>query len=175
MSKFDPKLWKSRSWARLERAVAAGTKDVSAAERSWFHDVVAVNDMCRIVAWCDKRRIDVEFSSCMDGSYLDDSRSISVSCNMRPLKQEVILIHECGHALAYDARARLKKRHIEPDGSTFVSRLTWFEEELDAWNRGWRLSRRLKLNITRETFDEVRTECLKSYVKWMLKPSVWKP
>ena len=40
------------------------------------------------------------------------------------------------------------------------------EEEFEAWHRGWKLAKRLGLAISRREYDDLRIECLKSYVDW---------
>ena len=53
---------------------------------------------------------------------------------------------------------------------TFHHRMSCLEEEIEAWHRGWKLAVRLGLSVTREEFDVVRLDCLKSYVRWTLQP-----
>ena len=82
------------------------------------------------------------------------------------------LLHECGHHLI-----GMKEHHERfgqgyPLGNdpavakTKAHKVACLEEEFEAWHRGWKLARRLGLAITRSDFDELRIECLKSYIDW---------
>jgi len=43
------------------------------------------------------------------------------------------------------------------------------EEEMEAWQRGRNLAKKLKLRIDEDVLDLIRTNCLKSYVKWSVR------
>lgn len=179
MTEFDPQLWKERAWARFCRASKAiRPKDkerLAVAEREWFTDVVAISDIGLIVDWCGVRCIKVNFVKKPFGTYHSAEKEISISSRLRPLKQAVVLLHECGHHLVEGAdraeRFLMGYPQNKPEVTrTFHHRLTCLEEEMEAWHRGWKLSRRLELSVSREQFDGIRLECLRTYVKWTLHP-----
>lgn len=180
MSKFDNQLWKERAWARYSRASASlrSRQKTAVAEAFgvWNVDNRAIEDLSCVVAWCQEKRIDVDFVKKPLGTYHCAEKKISISARLNPLKQLVVLLHECGHYLiGHDEdheRFGMGYPQSEPEVTrTFHHRLTCLEEELEAWHRGWKLAQRLGLALKREEFDEVRLECIRSYVKWTLRPS----
>ena len=52
-------------------------------------------------------------------------------------------------------------------GKLLTHKIAILEEECEAWERGRRLAKRLKLSLVWEEFDALRIECLKSYVLWV--------
>lgn len=135
-------------------------------------DVLAIQDIEKLVAWCAERCITVTFAKKEDGLYEPETKEITISCRAHPTKQAIYLMHECGHHLIG------MKEHHERFGmgypkvhdpnvvKTNLHRIACLEEEFEAWHRGWKLGRRLALNVKREDFDVVRIDCLKSYMKW---------
>ena len=49
---------------------------------------------------------------------------------------------------------------------TFQHRLACLEEEMEAWQRGRNLAKKLKLRINDDVLELIRINCLKSYAKW---------
>jgi hypothetical protein len=179
VSKFDSQLWKERAWARHTRVVSslrAREKDkLAEAERKWFSDVLSISDLEKLVGWCGERCIDVEFVKKSLGIYIHGEKEIKISSRLKPLNQVAVLLHECGHHLVGldDRHDRFGMGYPQTDPEvtrTFHHRLACLEEELEAWHRGWKLSQRLELNIPREEFDRVRLDCVRSYIKWSLRP-----
>jgi hypothetical protein len=129
----------------------------------------------RVIDWCAERCIDVDFVKKPLGTYYYGAKQIYISSRLKPYNQLVILLHECGHHLIGDAehheRFGLGYPQTDPVVTkTFRHRVACLEEELEAWHRAWKLSQRLELGLNRDDFDEVRLDCIKTYVHWALKP-----
>lgn len=174
MAEFDPELWRRRAWERFSRALRAG-KPKEDLERTWAGDVLAIGDMSRLVSWCGERKIKVDFAKKVGATYYPHDKEVKVSSRLAPPRQVVYLLHECGHHLIglKELNERYQLGYTTEDPSvkrTFPHRLAVLEEEFEAWHRGWKLVQRLGLNVDRSLFDEVRQECLKSYIKWSLRP-----
>ena len=174
MQVFEPELWKSRAWDRFTRAVVAGRLKEEV-ERVWFRDVVAVDDLTKLNEWCMSRKLKVVFVKKVGATYYPHDKEVLVSSRMSPQRQVVFLLHECGHHLIgmKDLAERYQLGYAEerPEVKrTFAHRLAVLEEEMEAWHRGWKLGQRLGLSVERSYFDEVRYECLKSYIKWSVRP-----
>lgn len=171
MRNFDSKLWRERSWARLRRATGRG-RPSKRVEGLWAADQYAISDMETVVGWCVARGVTVCFGKRSGGVYDESLRRIVLSAHAPARKQLVYLLHECGHHLVSssggeDDRFKMGYSAPSPDVEhTFVHKLAVLEEEIEAWQRGWRLARRLALSLTRAEFDSIRLECLKSYVQW---------
>lgn len=176
MAQFDPVLWRKRAWDRLRRAARKeGGKPTSAQESSWAADWSAITDLEKVVDWCKIRCISVVFDRVEPGTagvFDSGTNVITISSRYSAQKQLITLLHECGHYLlgdkANDDRFKMgyAMHHDEAVTKTFAHKIACVEEEFEAWHRGWRLSRRLGLSLSREAFDDLRLACLKSYIKW---------
>ena len=174
MKEFDKKLWLERAGARLRRATRRGasseTKKV--AEEKWLNDVGYIHRMDALIGWCSSKGISVSFGKKGGATYLTSEKTITMAGRMSPEKQFYYLLHECGHHLIgyteEDERFGMgyPKHEDASVNTTFQHKMACLEEEIEAWNRGWKLAKRLNLNVDRESFDFVRLDCLRSYVKW---------
>ena len=172
---FDRQLWWDRAWARFKRCVRKGTsrKKKAAAEHQWYRDALHIDKMGAVIDWCSSKGIAVQFGKKPGGMYNAIDKTITIACRAAPEKQLYMLLHECGHHLIgfdeADERFGMGYPYVEDPqiNTTFHHRVACLEEEMEAWQRGWRLSKRLHLNLEREQFDKVRLDCLRSYIKWV--------
>lgn len=174
MSSFDPKLWRKRAWDRLRRAVLRGGNK-GEIETTYAADMYAISDLEALIGWCEGRKLNVEFVKKAAAVYLHHEGAIKVSSRLSPARQLVLLLHECGHHLIgmKDQHERFGMGYPQTDPEvtkTFHHRVSCLEEELEAWHRGWKLVKRLGLSVDRSFYDEVRLECIRTYIKWALRP-----
>lgn len=175
MIEFDRQLWWDRAWARFKRSVRKGTsrKKKAAAEHQWYRDALHIDKMSTVIDWCSSKNITVQFGKKPGGVYNAVDRTITIAGRAAPEKQLYMLLHECGHHLIgfdeMDERFGMGYPFVEDPvvNTTFHHRVACLEEEMEAWNRGWRLSKRLHLQLEREAFDKIRLDCLRSYIKWV--------
>lgn len=177
MSRFDTKAWRDRAWERFKRASdpRAPESRQAGAPAEWNRDINSICDLEAIVSWCEDRGLEVVFTRRAAGIYQVDSKKISVASNLRPHKQVCVMLHECGHYLVGREEDHDKfgmgYPQTDPEVTkTFRHRVAVLEEELEAWHRGWKLAKRLELLIERDTFDAIKLDCIRSYLKWTLKP-----
>ena len=176
MREFDPNLWESRAYGRRDRALEKGYSS-SGAELELNRNLLAVEDLKKIVEWASKKCIKIFFVKKENGAYHSDLKMITIASTLSPVNQCAILLHELGHHLV-DSRSGIDERFIQgyprqmiPSAHhEFNHRLACLEEEMEAWNRGWKLAKRLKVSIKRDEFDEMRVKCLRSYIKWTVNP-----
>ena len=173
MAEFDPVVWKQKAWAGFCHSASPDHNPSPEKESRWIEDINAINDIAKIIKWCLSRCITVSFTKRFAGIYDDEIKSIEIASNANRLKQLIYLLHECGHYLVSEAHDTDRFPHVmtsdvdaEKLSKTFHYKVSSLEEEFEAWHRGWRLARRLKLKLTRKQFDKVRLECLKSYIHW---------
>jgi len=172
MIEFDPDLWKARAWDRFKRAASKSKQKRDVAEAQWARDVIFIEKIGKVVDWCYAKGIKVKFGKKQGGVYDAISKTICIACRAAPEKQLYYLLHECGHHLIgfteEDERFGMGYPFVnDPEvNTTFHHRLACLEEEIEAWNRGWKLSARLRLRILRADYDRVRVECIRSYVNW---------
>jgi len=114
----------------------------------------------------------VQFGKKPGGIYNAVEKSITIAGRTAPEKQLYMLLHECGHHLIgfdkCDERFGMGYPYVnDPQiNATFQHRIACLEEEIEAWHRGWRLAKRLQLDLKRDQFDKVKLECLRTYIKW---------
>lgn len=174
MHDFSEELWKERALTRFKRACLQSTSKQSRAlaDKQWQTDINCIDAMNVVVNWCTSKKIDVQFGKKSGAIYDPNTRSITMTVHSGPEKQLFMLLHECGHHLIGFTKddERFGKGYPfigDSDvNTTFHHRLACLEEEIEAWHRGWKLSKRLKLELDRDRFDKVRVECLKGYIKW---------
>lgn len=163
-----------RAAKRFRRSTRSsrGAEEKQAAEFQWFKDVSFTKRLETIVGWCASKGIEVSFGKKPGGTYHTSEKRITIVGRASPEKQVYMLLHECGHHLVgyteEDERFGMGYPHLEDSAvnTTFHHKLACLEEEIEAWNRGWRLAKRLGLGLDRGDFDRVRLACLKSYVRW---------
>lgn len=175
MAEFDREKWRMIAWERLRRSSKKKSKSKKV-DTSWLIDLIAIDNITKIVEWCKDHGLKVEFSSKCTGIYCPNSRTIKIPSKLHFEKQVHYLLHECGHHLIdsdehHDRFGMGYPKFNDPIiKKTFLHRVSCLEEEMEAWNRGWRLSNRLDLNVNREEFDKVRLNCIRTYIKWALSP-----
>lgn len=175
MIEFDQKLWLKRAEERHKRS-ARKTKSKGKLEElhsKKLREGKYIEALTEVIGWCSLKGIDVSFGKKVGAAYNATDKTITIAGRMSPENQLIMLLHECGHHLiGFDeGDERFGKGYPlveDPNyNTTFQHRFACFEEEIEAWNRGWRLSKRLGLEIDREDFDRVRLHCLRSYVRWI--------
>jgi hypothetical protein len=175
MREFDPQLWKERAWARYCRAINSGRPD-NEVGLEWAQDVLAIGALTSLVEWCKEKKLKVFFAKKQNGAYHSARREVHISSRLSLKNQVVVLLHECGHHLigVNESHDRFGMGYPQSDPEvtkTFHHRVACLEEEMEAWYRGWRLANRLGISVDRESFDAMRLKCIRSYIKWTLKPS----
>lgn len=169
MAVFDVEVWKARATARFTRASTAGKPDAAA---RFQRDLKHIEDLAIIVAWCDKKKIEVVFDRKANGTI--EGKRIRVNGRTRPEHQLYILVHECGHHLIGSRERDERYGHgynaEEPgDKRTLLHRVDVVDEEFEAWDRGRKLAARLGVRLDKEAFHKARATYLKSYMQWALK------
>jgi len=170
MHEFNKQLWRDRALARFKRTRRKKSRTES--DDVWVRDVHHIDALGDVVEWCTLKGIKVQFGKKAGGLYDTQSKTITMTSHAGPEKQLYMLLHECGHHLigfkVEDERFGKGYPCVEDTNvnTTFHHRFACLEEEIEAWHRGWKLSKRLGLQLDREAFDKVRLECLKSYIRW---------
>ena len=178
---FDASLWRDRSWRKF--CAGLGKSRTKNRETAWYLDQLAIDGISKTIPWCEKHGLSVNFTRRTDGAYYGDKKLIEITCNARPLRQLIYLLHECGHHLIdvcspYDQRFAAGYAYAEhpADASlvpklTLANRVSTLEEEFEAWRRGWKLVKKLSIDLKREHFEQVRISCLSSYILWANTPN----
>lgn len=175
MAEFDPRKWEDKAWSRYSRRVKGLPPSARTKETNILSDEIAlINGLKELVAWCNLKRIAVEFTNKKCGGvYVGEKRVIYINSTQSTEKQLFILLHECGHLLI-DNRTEtteLRFRHGYPAEDPnvrrkFIHRCTIVEEEFEAWHRGRKLATKLGIQIDDERFSAIKAHMLKSYLLW---------
>lgn len=127
-----------------------------------------------LTTWCTKRGIIVEFKKAANGAFFPDEKRIEINARLKPENQVYCLLHECGHVLIghKNTNERFGMGYPSSNVPRIARRLTHkcdvIDEELEAWYRGFKLSRRLKFNVDKQRFDAFKSKMIISYMKWAL-------
>lgn len=175
MKEFDAHLWQDRALLRRDRGHDKNYPAIGV-EREYHRNLLAISDMEITTAWARARGVKVFFIKTQSGTYHVGLKMVTLSNTLSYVNQSIVLLHELGHHLVgHDADNErfgqgYPRQNIPSVHKEFRHRLACVEEEFEAWNRGWKLSRRLDLRLERSEFDDYRIKCLRSYMKWGVKP-----
>jgi len=172
---FIEERWIERAEARREKARRAGRAPAKV-RAQWEDDLRYITGLRVVVEWCAARSLAVVFKNQHGGIFYPAQDKITISDRAPPKLQLHYLLHECGHALigpkqpggrfsmgygVEDARALRSPQH----------KLDVIEEEFEAWHRGWKLGRKLKVLIRadRACYNDTRVKMLRTYIDWASK------
>ena len=168
---FDFNFWKERVQKRYKRNLKKGYL-AEHAMAVYLVELANVKNLDKLIRWCSKRGLVVYFKRHENGTYNECYKSITIAANASPIKQVVYILHECGHHLIHQHPGdpnRFLMGYDQTDPCitrTFQHRLACLEEEMEAWQRGRNLAKKLKLRINDDVLELIRINCLKSYAKW---------
>jgi hypothetical protein len=170
---FCIELWKERAWSRHKKALERGVPKKKAALQ-WSRDLSGINGLKTIIDWCNDRNVFIEFAKCRGGGYDEALGIITVSSRLTPEMQCYYLLHECGHFLIYSSSPkRFPSGYAQAYNSkmnrTLRHRSDVLEEEYEAWNRGLKLGRKLKIKIDKKRFINEKCNALMTYMAWALQ------
>jgi len=152
---------------------------VSGAERVSLEskDLHYIDGIEKVLSWCEKKKLVVDWVRSGGGSYDFTERVIAVSLFSVPRIQLQVLLHECGHHMI--GRPKAGHRFSMGYGSSMdylinksdLHRIDILDEEFEAWDRGWKLGRKLGalLQSDRDEFNRYRVRMLKGYVNWAVE------
>ena len=127
-----------------------------------------------ITAWAKLRGYKV-FGKWEEDAFYDKDKEIVYSLRTKEKKNQMYsLLHECGHALAYESEgyknnfpnlATIRFKTGKVSRRRNVVKCETIAEEWDAWKRGFNLSRRLDININREDYFDYASRYVMTYVR----------
>ena len=115
----------------------------------------------------------VEVDSTLFFGIIDfEKQHISIRQTHKKELMTYLLLHEIGHVLYKNKKKEYK--NIVEDALQIVSksslsfRMIVVYEEIQAWNEGLYLGKKLSLPIDRKTFETYKSRCLKTYMSWAM-------
>ncbi len=109
-----------------------------------------------------------------DAFYDKDKEIVYSLRTQNPKNQVYSLLHECGHALAFESKGyknrfpTLSKRRFKTakvNSRTNTFRVESILEEYDAWARGLKLAERLGIEIDKEDYGNYASRNVMTYVR----------
>lgn len=174
MPQFNRHAQIAKSWNRAARAVKRGKPQQETLAR-FSAECASIAAIEKVVDWCASRGYKVVLTKVATGLFVQENKTIKLNHSLLPEKMLFILLHECGHLLIGSSEKTERFSmgyHMQEDkdvNETFHHKCDIVEEEYEAWHRGYKLSKRLKLFIDKQRYDSVRVEMLRSYMEWALK------
>jgi len=135
------------------------------------------NDQALVVEkWLEERGFDLTFSK-REGDQVDWDNSL---INIRPIKNKeemfYTLLHECGHILVARYSKSFKDNYKTKDFRDWhkmmstrdsALKVSILADEMEAWNRGRRLAKRLGLLVDAKKYKKLAGQCVWSYAHYM--------
>lgn len=180
MALFDQKKMRDAAWRRFTRRIRRGA-DETESRTTWAREALSIDGIAVVNNWLKDKGISLHFERREGATYFYAWRYISMSSALRPDAALVLLLHECGHVLIGNTgSSRYSMGYPMSENpeinKTFAHRLAVVEEETEAWFRGKKLAKKLKLEwlVSEKVWEQQRLSCLRSYFEWSLNPSKFK-
>ncbi len=142
--------------------------------------------MDKLRCWLAARRVGLDIRPKGEDCFVyeEGATSAVVRLNASSTKSERLFtaLHECGHVQVWLGRRKRPEHRIagcslreleEAKGRwrprTVRRRLATMEEEIDAWTRGLRLARRLRIRLKNDAFEASRARALMTYARWLAR------
>jgi len=136
--------------------------------------------IARLIDWLWVKRWDIEFDHMSSDEMDPNAKCVTINARQGIEKQLYSLLHECGHILVQSNEIRYNKKfpatakrncylsHRQLEKSKKY-KIDVIAEEIEAWERGKNLANRLGIYIDETRFNEVKVECVYTYVEWANK------
>lgn len=175
---FDKQVWITREVQRLARVIVKRGLPQASTWAAHSSVLLAIEGIDKVVRWCNKRSIKVFFGGRVRGK--NQENGILVSRMQTPERQLHVLLHECGHKLIDVSKGKSKFEmgwsivYESPMPSSslqdrFHHKHDIVAEEIEAWERGLALARRLGVYLDSGSFTKTRMLCVKTYFKWAVQ------
>ena len=142
--------------------------------------------MKKLSAWLKRKGFKIRFRPGSSDEVNWKPKFVQINSRTTKTTQVAVCLHECGHVLINESRLKQSKQkkqrkiagasYQEDEMSkgrmsrnTYTRKIAIITEEIEAWERGWNLSKRLGLKISRKKYENVRIKALMTYVNWVAK------
>ena len=122
-----------------------------------------------ICVWLHGQGFCVSFEIDGDDALYRSTKFISIK-NTRSIESQIhILLHECGHVLIgnsdliINGEKEVLSRYNE---KSKIYKTFTIIEEVEAWRRGLKLARKLKIPINKEKWNRDMARALETYMRW---------
>ena len=124
----------------------------------------------KLKKWVEKNGYTVEMSNSDEVHYYE--KKVLLCKNQPGINLIYSFLHECGHVVLYKKKsydvdykilnsANEDGRHLK--GNLF--KYKQLKEEIQAWESGYKLSKKLKINIDKDAYDKYAAKYFMTYIK----------
>ena len=136
-----------------------------------------INNFVIVKDWAIKKGYSVETSANCEDEVCFDTKKIMINSRQSLKNMVYSILHEAGHILidinteSFLNRASIYPPIIEDKRKTksVKYRVSLISEELEAWRRGFLLSKRLGIKIDKEDYFDQMNKNVWTYIKWAAK------
>ena len=130
--------------------------------------------LAKLEAWAHRRGFEICKGYGID-AYIHEEKHIVYNSKIKSKKNQVYsLLHECGHAIAYNSKGykesfptlaayRFKDSKVNKRRNAFKCEV--IAEEWDAWARGLKLAKRLGIKIDRDKYFNYASRWVMTYIR----------
>ena len=125
-----------------------------------------IDEVC---IWLHQRGFSVEFDKRGEDAVYKSSKLVSIKSSRALEGQLHTLLHECGHILIEESDSLVngKKEVLQKyNPRSKIHKTFTIIEEVEAWKRGLKLSRRLGILINKEKWNKDVAKSIMAYMKW---------
>ena len=121
------------------------------------------------IYYCIKKKIELVNSNVW--SYDHDENIITEVWRGRPTKNWVYtMLHELGHALSYKSKGfSYRSWKLSEIGESIaidkVATVQIMREEMEAWENGLKIAKKLDISIDKKDYDKFASNCLLKYMR----------
>jgi len=124
--------------------------------------------------WANRRGFEICRGFGIDGYFHEDKHIVYNTKVQKKENQVYSLLHECGHALAFHSKGyennfpnlaalRFKDAKVNKRRNAFKCEV--IAEEWDAWSRGFKLAKRLGIEIDKDKYYNYASRWVMTYIR----------
>jgi hypothetical protein len=93
------------------------------------------------------------------------------------------ILHECGHAILFTTHGYnvqfkslvIARRHDGRHAKSLIYKYKKIKEEIDAWEEGYKLAKKLKIRINKKEYDKYAARWVHTYIQALAEthPGTW--
>lgn len=136
--------------------------------------------MEKLRRWLSKTGFKLEVGKNLPDEVCFTMKCVTINGSSTKRTRLYSLLHECGHVAIWKCRVKNPQRDVcgctlkradhimtvSPSRLTNKDKLDVISEEVEAWERGRRLAKRLKIRVNKEKFTADKTRALMTYHRW---------
>ena len=128
----------------------------------------------KIGAWIARHGFRITYKKDASDMVCFHTRRVFINASQAKDRRVAALLHEAGHINIYvrrEARAGVRIASSSSEEETearsrSVEKIATLHEEIEAWDKGNEIGRRLRIRINDHSFTKLKARCVMTYVRW---------